>query len=276
MQENGFYRARVTAESTSNATLQQVDILFHITPGEPAHVGEVKATGHSAFSQEQLEDIARMHPGERVTAVRITNSLQYLRKKFQKQQRVLAQVLIAEQKYRAGTNAVDYTFLIEPGPVVLITAQGFRISRGLLKKEIPVYEENALDDDLVNEGKRNLLDYLQSRGYFDASVDVRKDTSPDAIHVTYHIVPGSAHKLAVVAIGGNKNFLDTAKLKSYMQVQPAGRFFYHGRYSGELLKNDVAVLEAQYRANGYRQVQIRTKVDDNYKGSKNQLAVRCV
>ena len=31
-----------------------------------------------------------MHPGETVTAARITNSLQYLRKKFQKQQRVLA------------------------------------------------------------------------------------------------------------------------------------------------------------------------------------------
>ena len=101
MQENGYYRARVTAESTSNPATQQVSILFHITPGEPAHVGEVKATGHSAFSQGQLQDIARMHPGERVTAARVTNSLQRLRKKFQKQQRVLAQVSIAEQKYRA-------------------------------------------------------------------------------------------------------------------------------------------------------------------------------
>ena len=34
MQENGYYRARVTAESTSNAATQQVNILFHITPGE--------------------------------------------------------------------------------------------------------------------------------------------------------------------------------------------------------------------------------------------------
>ena len=33
MQESGYYRARVTAESTSNPATQQVDILFHITPG---------------------------------------------------------------------------------------------------------------------------------------------------------------------------------------------------------------------------------------------------
>jgi outer membrane protein assembly factor BamA len=44
MQENGFYRARVTAESTSNAATQQVNVLFHISSAEPAHVGEVKRT----------------------------------------------------------------------------------------------------------------------------------------------------------------------------------------------------------------------------------------
>ncbi|MGB7608763.1 MAG: POTRA domain-containing protein, partial [Candidatus Sulfotelmatobacter sp.] len=125
MQENGYYRARVTAESTSNAANQQVNVLVHISAGEPAHVGEVKLTGHATFSQAQVEDIARMHPGDRITAARITNSLQRLRKKFQKQQRLLAQVSIAEQKYIPESNAVDYTYLIEPGPVVLVRAEGF-------------------------------------------------------------------------------------------------------------------------------------------------------
>ena len=36
MQENGYYRARVTAESVSNPSTQQVDILFHISRGEQA------------------------------------------------------------------------------------------------------------------------------------------------------------------------------------------------------------------------------------------------
>ena len=273
MQENGYYRARVTAESTSNAANQQVNLLLHITPGEPAHVGRVEVAGHSTFSPGQIQEIARMRPADRVTAARITNSLQRLRKKLQKQQRVLAQVSIAEQKYHPESNAVDYTYLIEPGPVVIIAAQGFRISRGLLKKQVPVYEENALDDDLLSEGKRNILDYLQSRGHFDATVEVQKENSPDTIRVTYLIEPGPVHKLSLVDITGNKNFLNTAALKSYMQVQPATRFLSNGRYSEALLKSDVAVLEGQYRANGFRQVQIHTKVDDNYKGGEKQFAV---
>jgi outer membrane protein insertion porin family len=272
MQENGYYRARVTAESTSDPASQQVSILFHITPGDPAHVGEVKATGHSAFPQGLLQDIAKMHPSDRVTAARITNSLQRLRKKFQKQQRVLAQVSIAEQKFNPESNAVDYTYLIEPGPVVIVSTQGFHIRRGLLKKEVPVYEENALDDDLLNEGKRNILDYLQSRGHFDATVEVQKESGPDTIRVTYRIDPGPVHKFELIEITGNKYF-SRQMLLSRLQIQPSGKVVSSGRYSGALLKNDVASLQALYVSNGFREARIQTKVDDNYRGAQNHIAV---
>jgi outer membrane protein assembly complex protein YaeT len=272
MQENGYYRARVTAESTSNPANQQVNILVHITAGEPAHVGEVKLTGHATFSEGQFEDIARMHPSDRITAARITNSLQHLRKKFQKEQRVLAQVSIAEQQYHPESNAVDYSYLIEPGPMVLIRAEGFHISRGVLKKEVPVYEENALDDDLLNEGRRNLLDYLQSRGHFDATVDIQKDTAPDTLRVTYRIDPGPLHRFDLIEITGNKYF-SRQMLRLRLQIQPSGRFLSHGRYSGELLKGDVANLQALYVSNGFREAKIQTKVDDNYHGAENHIAV---
>jgi outer membrane protein assembly complex protein YaeT len=271
MQENGYYRARVTAESTSSIATEQVSILFHISAGEPAHVGEVNLTGHAAFSEGQLQDIARMHPGDRITAARITNSLQHLRKKFQKQQRVLAQVSIAEQKYRSDTNAVDFIYLIDPGPVVVLYAQGFHIGRSVLRREVPIYEENALDTDLLNEGERNILDYLQSRGYFDAKVDFQKDTQPDTVRIVYNIDPGPVHKFELIDITGNKYF--TRKmLRLRLQIQPAG-IFSHGRYSGVLLKSDVASLQALYLSNGFRQAKIKTKVDDNYHGKDNHIAV---
>jgi len=272
MQENGYYRARVTAESTSNAATQQINILFHIAPGEPAHIGEVNVTGHSTFSEGQVQDIARMHPGDRVTAARVTSSLQRLRKKFQKQQRVLAQVSIAGQTYHPESNAVYYTYLIEPGPVVVIRAQGFHISRGVMKKEVPAYEENALDDDLLNEGRRNLLDYLQSRGHFDATVEIQKESSPGTLRVIYRIDPGPVHKFELIEITGNKYF-SRQMLRLRLQIQPAGKFFSRGRYSGDLLKSDVANLQALYVSNGFRQAKIQTKVDDNYHGAGNHIAV---
>ncbi|MGA8763917.1 MAG: POTRA domain-containing protein [Candidatus Sulfotelmatobacter sp.] len=272
MQENGYYRARVSAESTSNPATQQVNVLFHIVPGEPAHVGEVKVTGHSEWSPAQVQDIAKMNTGNRVTAARITNSLQRLRKRFKKQARVLAQVSIASQQYHAETNAVDYTFQIEPGPIVVIYAQGFPVGRGVLKREIPVYEENALDEDLLNEGRRNLLDYLQTRGYFDATVEIQRESDSKSLRVIYQINPGHRHKLELIEITGNKYF-PSALLRARLEIQVSGKVLSHGRYSGTLLKNDVSGLQALYVSNGFREAQIQSRVDDNYHGAENHLAV---
>jgi outer membrane protein insertion porin family len=272
MQENGYYRARVTAESTSNLDTQQVNILFHISAGEPAHIGKVNITGHSNFSQAQIQDIARMHPGERITAARITNSLQRLRKKFQKQQRILAQVSIAQQKYDPESNSVDYTYLIDPGPVVIIYTQGFHVSHSVMKREIPVYQENAVDDDLLNEGKRNLLNYLQTRGHYDSTIEIQKENGQDLLRIVYQINPGPTHKLELIEITGNRYF-PKQMLRQRLEIQPAGKLFSQGRYSEVLLKSDVASLKALYVSNGFRDVKIETKVDDDFRHVENHLAV---
>lgn len=273
MQEEGFYLARVTAETTSNEATQQVDVLFHVTAGVQAYVGEVTVTGTSGLSSGDVQGIAHLTRGDRLSAARVSGSLQRLRKRFQKQSRALAQVSIASQNYRSASNTVDFTFQIDPGPVVVIFARGYKISKGVLKKEIPVYEENAVDDDLLNEGKRNLLDYLQTRGHFDAKVDLEKESDEKTLRVIYQIDPGPIHKLAMVDMTGNQGFMDTKSLLARMEIQPAARFLAHGRYSGALLKTDVANLEALYRSNGFRQVKITTNVDDNYRGHNNELAV---
>lgn len=266
MQESGYYRAHVTAESTADDTTQQVSILVHVTAHARAHVGTMMITGNSGLSVESVEKIAHVHPGDRITATLVNDALQRLRKKFQKKARALAQVSVAQQSYDEKTNAVDFTFQIDPGPMVVIYATGYHVSRRVMRKEIPVYEEDAVDDDLLNEGKRNLLDYLQTHGHFDATVDIEKQSEPTVLRVIYRINPGPVHSLVKVEITGNKQFLDTAKLRSYLQIQAASSRLSHGRYSSALLRSDVATLEALYRSNGFRDVKIDTSVLDNYQG----------
>jgi outer membrane protein assembly complex protein YaeT len=61
-------------------------------------------------------------------------------------------------------------------------------------------------------------------------------------------------------------------LRQRLQIQPASTFS-PGRYSDAWLKNDVAGFQALYVSNGFRQAKIQTKVDDDYHGSDNHLAV---
>lgn len=273
LEEDGFYHAKIAYQEELDPNTQLATITVHVTAGEEATIGGVTATGQPHFSPEEIRDIAHMHAGDPVSADRLTAALQKLRNKYQKQSRLLAQVT-ASHVYRPEKNEVDYTLDIDPGPVVTIDVDGFHLSRRVIKKNVPVYEENALDDDLLNEGRRNLLDYLQTRGYFEAKVGIKKQTPQgDALRIVYVIDPGPLHKLVKIEIQGNQYFTSDVLL-ARMQVQQAGRLLSHGRYSQSLLASDIRGLQELYRANGFAQIKITSNVIDNYQGVTAQLAVQ--
>ena len=274
-EENGYYQSTTTQEEKKHQDTQQIDIVFRIVPGPQARVGQMAITGNPDLPNAQILEIAKMHPGDLVTVGRITRALDRLRKKFQKQKQLTAQVSISSRLYRPEANSVDFTFKIEPGPRVEIVAEGYKISNGVLKRNVPVYEENAVDDDLLNEGRRNLLNYMQTRGYFDATVTMKKQPDPtgNTMRVVYTIHEGSRHKLLKIEIVGNKSFPEDLIL-SRMQVKPSGRLFSHGLYNEGLLNDDVGNLaEDPYRANGFLQVKITPEVEDDYQGHENELAI---
>ncbi len=277
MEENGYYLSRLSEEEKRHPETQQVDVLFTLIPGSRAHVGRVTATGDFSYSQKQIQDIAKLHPGDPVSVQRVSGALDRVRNKFQKQKRLLAQVAISNRTYRPETNVIDYTLAITPGPKVDLTTEGFRIGRSTLKKNVPIYEEGALDDDLLNEGRRNLLNYLQAQGYFDAKVTFEKKSSAagDQLRVLYDIDPGSRHKLVKVQIDGNTWFPEE-KLREQLQLQPSSRLFTHGRYSQALVTQDIRGLEALFRDSGFQQVKVSSRVEDNYQGRENQIAVTLI
>lgn len=274
LQENEYYRGAVSYAERKVPETQQIEITFHVHSGDPAHVGNVTVEGSDLYSTGQLEDIAHLHPGEVVSAPKVSDALERIRKQYQKHDRWLAQVAIANKQYVRARNAVDYTLSIDVGPRVEIRAEGYHISNATLRRNVPVYEEHALDDDLLNEGRRNLLSYMQSRGYFDAKVDLRRDTDPNThvLSVTYHIDAGERHKVAKIEISGNKYFREQ-DLRALLHVQPASLALTHGRYSEALLRSDVRDIENMYQANGFRDVKVETQVEDNYQDVKNRLGI---
>src|SRR5262249_24682552 len=149
-----------------------------IDHGKPARVGQVNVTGSPGFDIEEIRDIAKLHPGDKVNGSKITTALQRLRKKYRKQDRLEAQVALTQRIYHPETNLVDYTFDINRGPIVEVKVEGAKLREGQIKKLVPIFEENAVDDDLLNEGTRNIRDFLQSKGYFDVKVSYEETQDP--------------------------------------------------------------------------------------------------
>jgi len=274
LQENEYYRAVVSYAEKRIPETQQVEITFHVHSGDPAHVGNITVEGAEIYSPDQIKDIAHLHSGEVFTASKVADALDRIRKRYQKHDRWLAQVGIASKDFVRARNAVDYVISIEAGPVVKIRAEGYHLSNATLRRNVPVYEEHALDDDLLNEGRRNLLSYMQSRGYFDASVDLQRETDPNThvLSVTYRIDPRERHKVMKIEITGNRYFRQS-DLRALLRIETSSIALSHGKYSEALLRNDVRDIENMYRANGFQQVKVDTEVHDNYHNVKNQLAI---
>ncbi len=277
MEENGFHKATVTNSEQRDQQQHQVNLTFHVVPGPRAVVGEISLEGDAGYSIAELEEIARLHSGDLVLSSHITRALQRIRSRYQKQDRLLAQVEVASRTYHAEHNTVDYVFKVDRGPVVEIAADGFKLSQRVLKRLVPIYEEGAVDDDLLNEGRRNLQNHLQTLGYFEATVSVSQHSAPDGKHlqVVYAVNPGDRHKLAAIRISGNRYFPDDL-IRSRMQNQAAGRLFSHGRYSEVLLEEDVRSIQSLYRASGFRQAEVTSKLVEKYQGEPSQLAIQIV
>lgn len=272
--DNGYYEAKVSYDLEPNAKDSQMAIRFHAVPGPLARVGDVTIQGDTNIDQQQVRSLTKLKAGAKVNSQHVTRALERLRKHYQKNAHLEAQVSLVDRQYRPDSNSLDYVFEVDQGPTVSITTEGDGISKGQLKKLVPVYQENSVDDDLLNEGRRNMRDYLQTRGYFDATVEVERHPVEEQNHlsIVYVIDPGIRHKLVSVVVEGNKYF-NSETIKERMQVQAATLLLPNGHFSQRLLTDDVSAVKNLYQANGFLNVKVSGDLQDNYEGKQNEMQV---
>jgi outer membrane protein assembly complex protein YaeT len=274
LQENGYYQATIKPYYEWDPRNQQVNVQFVVDRGKPARVGLVNVMGDPGYSAEEVRNIAKLRSGNSVSASRLTSALQRLRKRYQKQDRLEAQVTMTQRVYHPETNLLDYTFEINRGPVVDVKVEGASLRRGRLKSLVPVFEESAVDDDLLNEGARNIRDYFQSKGYFDVQVtyEQKQDPGTERRNVIFHIARNPRHKLVDLALQGN-HYFRKEDLREQMVMQPAGGLLLYGLFSQSILSHDVQSVENVYRSNGFLQVKVTPEVQDNY-GKQGHIRVQ--
>ncbi len=172
MEENGFHRSKVTISEERDEPQHQVNLTFHVVPG------------HAPWSERSRWKATRVIPSNRsrrspscIPAIRSPRvALRARCNAFAAAIRSRTACL-PRSRWPAAPTIPSATLWTTFSKSIAarwceIAAEGFKLSQRVLHRLVPIYEEGALDDDLLNEGRRNIQNHLQTLGYFEATVGV--------------------------------------------------------------------------------------------------------
>jgi outer membrane protein insertion porin family len=281
LHDEGLYTAQVSVQTVPHPDTHQMDVLVHIKPGVRARVQEVQLKNSTEFRDSEILSRMKMKRGREITAGRIQRGTERIRKFLVKKGHLNGRAVVHRGQYDSAKNTVPLELDVTEGPRVRILVTGAKFSNGELKKLVPVYQEGAVDADLLEEGKRNIRERLERQGYFDAEVEYATSTSLAKQKganngteelITYRVERGDKHKLVGIEITGNRYF-STEVLRSRLQISRSS-FTIKERFSRRLVESDRDALHNLYLANGFLEARVEAQILDNYRQKEGDLLIR--
>lgn len=271
----GYFQAEVRTVQQFDEVHMLANVTFHINLGKRAKVGDTRVVGPPPEEANRLlrdtrslrawATRASLKPGKVYTPRRVNSAVSLIKKDLSSRHRLASGVRLGKPVYHPDTNRADITIIADLGPVVNVHTVGAKlfwlpfIGNRRMKKLIPVFSEGTIDSDLVEEGRRNLVNFFQKKGYFDVDVAANFQQQPDKVDLIYAIKKGKKHKVEEIAFRGNQHF-DSKDLKNVIPVKPHRFFLSRGRFSDKLLKQSVQNLTAFYNGQGFEKVKVDTDV----------------
>jgi outer membrane protein insertion porin family len=272
----------VSSRNRPHPDTHQMDVIVHIEPGPRARVASVQLNNQTEYRDAEILSRLKIKDGQTLTTARILRGTDRIRKFLVKKGRLSARATVRRGDYDAAKNSVPLELEVTEGPRVEVAVAGANFSKGDLKRLVPVYQENAVDVDLLEEGKRNIRERLDRQGYFDAEVSYStqirevegKDQKSKGTEqlITYRVERGSRHKLVDIVFAGNRYF-STSLLRSRLQIYRAA-FGSRGRFSRSLIQSDADSMRGLYEANGFLDAKVNAQIQDDYKGRVGDIFVK--
>ncbi|NWF84072.1 MAG: outer membrane protein assembly factor BamA [Bryobacteraceae bacterium] len=279
---NGYYEAKVEPQVERRPHTQEARVRFLVTPGRRAKFSKPVFEGTPVFSDKKLIDLTKwekwkgLRGWKDMTAANTQRALDRIRGAYLKADYLMAKARIASFDYNPQTGAVTPRLVLEAGPKVQVSATGAKVGKSALRQLVPIYHERTVDRELLLEGQNRLTAYFEDKGYFDAKVTYTLNDSAGGgdQKIVYAISPGQRYRLRHIDISGNRYF-DNETIRERLNIIPVSPIRYRkGRFSKELLEADRLGLESLYRANGFRDVEVRTEIEQNWKGNPRDLNAR--
>ena len=273
----GYFQAQVQPQLQIDEAHMLANTVFDIDLGKRAKLGNIEIQGAEPGEADRLLRATRtlratvtggsLKPGKPYTPKRIDSGVKLMKRDLAKQNHLASKVRLDHPDYHKDNNRAGLVIDVRTGPIVKVHVTGAKLS-GLrflrdrqMKKLIPIFSEGTVDPDLVEEGRRNLIDFFQSKGYFDVKVTTNFQNEDSNVELIYNVERGSRHRVEAVDFRDNQH-LDKDVLNRQVAVKTHRLLLSRGKFSDKLLRQSVTGITAFYKNLGYEDVKVDTDVVD--------------
>ncbi len=254
LRERGFYGAEVLARTQLDQAELQVNTVFEIETGRQATLDSLNIHGVPDNEILAMRQRLGLKQGKKYSRRSLEERLENLRSYLIQRGYLEARPEIKES-YSETDNTVTLDLNFLNFGRVRVVLEGFKVPEEQKPRLLPVLSGEGIDPALLEEGRRNLKEYLEERGYSEAEVSYGEETQETGTLVLrYQVVPGRRVSVAYVLFRGN-NEVSAGDLQAAIQIRPQG-FLQKSVYSISKLDSDVDALKSLYRSRGYLDVEV--------------------
>ena len=104
---------------------------------------------------------------------------------------------------RPSGRQIDLTLRVDPGPRVSLEFEGDALPAEIRETLVPVAREGSVDEDLLEDSSRRLVDYLRQLGFRRVLATYTRVTDDQELRIVYHVERGPRVRIGSIEIEGD-------------------------------------------------------------------------
>lgn len=249
-QDEGYRRPVITTSPRVEHRPDRTILIFDIMPGIRTLVGRVTVEGGRSVQSVVLDRID-LRMGEPFRRAALIASLDRYRSELQSQGYYQARVTYLPLRYSADGSTVDLMVIVEAGPLVRLRFEGDPLPDRERAELVPIARQRSADEDLLEDSKRRIENWLRGQGYRDARADYRREQAGDTLEIVMTITRGPLHRLKGVEIVGSSM---TPDLQALVRLKEGAPFV------DAVFSADVDGMGEFYRRAGFANAKVTSSV----------------
>jgi outer membrane protein insertion porin family len=247
--DHGFLKAAVRPVTEATRDPAQTTLTFDMTAGPPARVLTAEIEGAPGGNVALVRSKLGIQPGARFSRVALDSTVTRYITELRAATYLEAKVE-TDLKYSDNGEQVDITVRVDQGPRVIVTFRGDELPEKRRSEIVARLRESALDQDVLENQERGVVDELRSRGYRDAVAPFTREMVREGwLEVAFTVAQGLRYRVAEVAVEGAGQ-LPRGSIEPVLGVE-AGQWFVESR-----MEAGATAVRELYRRRGFRAAEV--------------------